>query len=81
MTWTRADTSAIPNFRDVGGHPTLDGHNVRTGLLYRSVDLFGLNEAATELADWLGRAHRHRPAHGPRARAAARAIRPRTPGR
>ena len=50
MIWTRADTSVIPNFRDVGGHPTLDGRNVRTGRLYRSVDLFGLNEAAT---DWL----------------------------
>ncbi len=50
MIWTRADTSVIPNFRDVGGHATLDGRSVRTGLLYRSVDLFGLNEAAT---DWL----------------------------
>ncbi len=30
---------SIPNFRDVGGHPTRDGWRVRTGRLYRSVAL------------------------------------------
>jgi len=29
----------IPNLRDVGGHATMDGSRVRTGLLYRSVAL------------------------------------------
>jgi protein-tyrosine phosphatase len=29
----------IPNLRDVGGHPTRDGGRVRTGVLFRSVDL------------------------------------------
>jgi protein-tyrosine phosphatase len=36
----------IPNFRDVGGHATLDGRRVRRGLLYRSVDLAGLDDGA-----------------------------------
>lgn len=31
--------AALPNLRDVGGHPTRDGGRVRTGLLYRSGDL------------------------------------------
>jgi protein-tyrosine phosphatase len=46
MIWTRADATAIPNFRDVGGHLTIDGRHVRTGLLYRSVDLSGLDGPA-----------------------------------
>lgn len=50
MIWSRAATSHIPNFRDVGGHPTRDGRRVRSGLLYRSVDLAGLDE---ERLDWL----------------------------
>lgn len=29
----------VPNLRDVGGHPTRDGGRVRTGQVYRSVDL------------------------------------------
>jgi protein-tyrosine phosphatase len=33
----------IPNFRDVGGHATIDGRRVRCGMLYRSVDLAGLD--------------------------------------
>jgi len=35
----------VPNFRDVGGHPTAAGRQVRTGQLYRSV---GLDGAAQE---------------------------------
>jgi protein-tyrosine phosphatase len=46
MIWTRADATAIPNFRDVGGHLAIDGRRVRTGLLYRSVDLSGLEGPA-----------------------------------
>ncbi len=33
------EVAALPNLRDVGGHPTRDGGRVRTGLLYRSSDL------------------------------------------
>jgi len=29
MIWARAESSVIPNFRDVGGHATLDGRRVR----------------------------------------------------
>jgi protein-tyrosine phosphatase len=50
MLWSRAATSHIPNFRDVGGHRTRDGRRVRSGLLYRSVDLASLDE---ERLDWL----------------------------
>jgi protein-tyrosine phosphatase len=54
MIWTRADATAIPNFRDVGGHLTIDGRRVRTGLLYRSVDLSGLDDAASAWLAGLG---------------------------
>jgi protein-tyrosine phosphatase len=54
MIWARADTSAIPNFRDVGGHRTIDGQRVRPGLLYRSVDLSGLDDAASAWLAGLG---------------------------
>jgi protein-tyrosine phosphatase len=54
MISARADTSAIPNFRDVGGHLASDGRRVRTGLLYRSVDLSGLDDAATTWLAGLG---------------------------
>jgi len=37
------DLPAIPNFRDVGGHATQDGHRVRRGLLYRGGSLHGLS--------------------------------------
>jgi len=33
------EIGALPNLRDVGGHPTRDGGRVRTGLLFRSSDL------------------------------------------
>jgi protein-tyrosine phosphatase len=46
MIWARTDTTAIPNFRDVGGHLATDGRRVRAGLLYRSVDLSGLEGPA-----------------------------------
>jgi len=38
------------NFRDLGGHPTVDGRRVRTGRVFRSDSLHGLTEAdVTEL--------------------------------
>jgi protein-tyrosine phosphatase len=39
---TPAGSPPLANLRDVGGHPVADGGRVRTGLLYRSVDLGGL---------------------------------------
>lgn len=30
---------SLPNLRDLGGHPTVDGGRVRSGLIYRSTDL------------------------------------------
>lgn len=54
MIWARAETSAIPNLRDVGGHLAIDGRRVRSGLLYRSVDLCGLDDAATAWLAGLG---------------------------
>ncbi len=50
MIWSRAATAHIPNFRDVGGHLTQDGQRVRSGLLYRSVDLASLDG---ETLEWL----------------------------
>ncbi len=41
----RADgLPSIPNLRDIGGHPTRGGGRVRTGLVYRSVDLSHLDD-------------------------------------
>ena len=34
--------ASVPNLRDLGGHATLDGRLVRTGLLYRSDQLCGI---------------------------------------
>ena len=42
------DIPSIPNLRDVGGHPTRDGHRVRTGLLYRSGALGRLDGAGLD---------------------------------
>jgi protein-tyrosine phosphatase len=43
--------AALPNLRDVGGHPTRDGSRVRMGLLYRSTDLSRIDDTdATALA-------------------------------
>lgn len=35
---------SVPNFRDLGGYPTMDGRYVRRGLLYRSGALADLSE-------------------------------------
>jgi protein-tyrosine phosphatase len=35
----RIDIPSVPNLRDVGGYPVAGGGRVRTGLLYRSVEL------------------------------------------
>jgi protein-tyrosine phosphatase len=35
----RIDMPTVPNMRDIGGYPTADGGYVRTGRLYRSVEL------------------------------------------
>ena len=37
--------SAIPNLRDLGGYVTADGHKVRSGLLFRSDQLYHLTPA------------------------------------
>jgi protein-tyrosine phosphatase len=49
----RIDLPTVPNMRDIGGYPTVDGGDVRTGQLYRSVALNHLagidNERFAEL--------------------------------
>ena len=45
---------ALPNLRDVGGHPTRDGGRVRKGLLYRSTDLSGVDGTAAAALGRLG---------------------------
>jgi protein-tyrosine phosphatase len=37
--------ASLVNFRDVGGHPTLDGRRVRRGVVYRSAHLGGISSA------------------------------------
>jgi protein-tyrosine phosphatase len=37
--------SSVPNFRDLGGQPTTDGHRVRKGLLFRSDQLDKVSDA------------------------------------
>ncbi|MCU0505366.1 MAG: tyrosine-protein phosphatase [Chloroflexi bacterium] len=44
----------IPNLRDVGGVPTRSGGRVRTGLLYRSVDLSRITDAQAAALAALG---------------------------
>jgi protein-tyrosine phosphatase len=44
----------VANFRDTGGHPTAGGGRVRTGLLYRSTELSGLNRADSDAIRRLG---------------------------
>jgi protein-tyrosine phosphatase len=46
--------AALPNLRDVGGHPTSDGARVRTGLLYRSTDLSRIDETDAKALARLG---------------------------
>jgi protein-tyrosine phosphatase len=45
---------SLANFRDVGGHATRDGRRVRTGILYRSGALDGLEPADAEALERLG---------------------------
>lgn len=33
-----------PNFRDLGGIPTLDGHKLKSGIIYRSGDLHSISD-------------------------------------
>jgi protein-tyrosine phosphatase len=53
-----ADTSlplnGLPNFRDFGGHPTVDGRRVRTRVLYRSQAFGGATEQDLEYLAGLG---------------------------
>jgi protein-tyrosine phosphatase len=35
----RIDIPSVPNLRDIGGYMTVSGERVRTGQLYRSVEL------------------------------------------
>jgi protein-tyrosine phosphatase len=50
----RALLPNVPNLRDVGGHTTRDGGRVRTGLLYRSVDLARATDAQAAALARLG---------------------------
>ncbi len=43
-----------PNFRDLGGIPTLSGRKVKPGLLYRSDDLYDLSEKDLQHLKHLG---------------------------
>jgi len=45
---------AVPNFRDAGGLPTVDGGRVRTGVLYRSGHLAGASPADLERLSGIG---------------------------
>lgn len=36
--------AGVPNLRDIGGYPTIDGHRVRRGLLFRSGQLTQLTD-------------------------------------
>lgn len=44
----------LPNFRDLGGYPTPDGHRVRPGLLYRADSLGKLSENTDDWTRFLG---------------------------
>jgi protein-tyrosine phosphatase len=46
--------TTLPNFRDVGGHDTLDGGRVSRGLLYRSTDLARLDPPGMAALERLG---------------------------
>ena len=44
----------LPNLRDLGGWPTTDGSQVRSGVLYRSTDLSRLDDADRQTLTDLG---------------------------
>jgi protein-tyrosine phosphatase len=46
--------ASLPNLRDVGGHTTADGGRVRTGLLFRSMDLGRVDADGAEALARLG---------------------------
>jgi protein-tyrosine phosphatase len=46
--------ASLPNLRDLGGWPTADGGRVRSGLLYRSVELGNVTDADMPAVDALG---------------------------
>jgi protein tyrosine/serine phosphatase len=46
--------ASLPNLRDLGGWATADGGHVRSGLLYRSVELGKLTDADMPKVDALG---------------------------
>lgn len=46
--------TGAPNFRDMGGYPTIDGRRIRSGLLYRSEGLAELTEADLGIVETLG---------------------------
>lgn len=46
--------ATLPNFRDLGGHRTACGATLRSGFLYRSVDLSRLDDAGAEALEGLG---------------------------
>jgi protein-tyrosine phosphatase len=47
-------TPTLPNLRDVGGHPTVDGSRVRENLLFRSTDLSRLDDHGADVLGRLG---------------------------
>lgn len=46
--------ATLPNLRELGGHRTADGGTLRSGVLYRSVDLSHLDESGSEALRSLG---------------------------
>jgi len=75
-----ATAPALANLRDVGGHPGRGGERIRTGLLYRSMDLGGLDDAGSRPSAGSGSAPCMTSGRG-RARGQARPAAPRRPVR
>lgn len=50
----KIDIHAAPNFRDLGGYPTVDGKQVKWGLVFRSDDLSNLSESDLDKVAQLG---------------------------
>jgi protein-tyrosine phosphatase len=55
-SWANASLPlmGLPNFRDFGGYPTMDGRRVRQGMLYRSQAFGGATEKDLQYLDTLG---------------------------